>query len=103
MDTSIATLGSTRKWIAYNKPLNISVVAVAEGNICEGQPDGKLFPDTTNCHKFIKCAHGKAYQQNCNAKLMYDSKKGYCDWASNVDCPGESLLKFSALRYDKIT
>ncbi|KAK3928152.1 Peritrophin-1 [Frankliniella fusca] len=44
------------------------------------------FPDPKDCSKFINCWDGTAAEQECNAGLLFNPEKSYCDYPENVDC-----------------
>ena len=45
-----------------------------------------LYPDPTNCFKFISCAYGIAYPMSCGGGLKWNKVGQYCDYPSNVQC-----------------
>ena len=40
----------------------------------------------TKCSRFYQCVNGITYERLCQAGLQFNSKYGFCDWATNVQC-----------------
>ncbi|KAH8372296.1 hypothetical protein KR093_010970, partial [Drosophila rubida] len=54
--------------------------------LCQGQPEGTLFPVEGVCNQFYKCNFNCAVEQNCPDNLIYDEAKEICDYPQNVEC-----------------
>ncbi|XP_064545462.1 chondroitin proteoglycan 2 [Drosophila montana] len=65
------------------------VVCENNSTICQGQPEGTLFPIEGICNKFYKCNYNCAVEKICPNNLLYDSEAELCDYPQNVDCPWE--------------
>lgn len=49
------------------------------------EPNG-FFAHPTDCHRYVKCAHGHAYVETCPANLHFNEASGSCDHAENAKC-----------------
>ncbi len=49
------------------------------------EPSG-IFPHPEDCTKFLNCAHGRAFEQNCPAGLHFNAAISNCDWPNSANC-----------------
>ncbi|KAF5284904.1 hypothetical protein FQA39_LY16859 [Lamprigera yunnana] len=51
-------------------------------------PNGEsgLFPHPWDCSKFLNCANGQAFVQDCGPGTVYNPNIKVCDYPNNVDC-----------------
>ncbi|XP_077552958.1 uncharacterized protein LOC144167642 [Haemaphysalis longicornis] len=47
---------------------------------------GKPFADPETCVRFFVCVEGRPFTMQCPGPLLFDDKKGICDWPRNVRC-----------------
>lgn len=52
---------------------------------CPKQGSG-LYPHPTVCSKFLNCANGQTYIQDCGPGTVFNPKLKVCDYPYNVDC-----------------
>ncbi|KAH8315283.1 hypothetical protein KR074_003176, partial [Drosophila pseudoananassae] len=57
--------------------------------VCQGEPEGKLFPVEGKCNMFYKCNYNCAVEQYCPNNLIYDSTNEICNYPQNVECKWE--------------
>lgn len=52
---------------------------------CESAGDG-IYPDPSDCSKYIQCFGGRQFNQSCPGGLLFNPKTKVCDWPQNVQC-----------------
>lgn len=50
-----------------------------------------LFPHPTICEKFLNCANGQTFIQDCGPGTVFNPKFKVCDYPYNVDCNSQNL------------
>ena len=77
--------------------LNLSFIGVAE----EAQPSKQcprkygMWADSTDCGRFVQCADGIVYPNQCAPGLAFSDIRGICDWPENVGtCSTDKLVGF---------
>ncbi|XP_037822923.1 uncharacterized protein LOC119611424 isoform X2 [Lucilia sericata] len=53
--------------------------------LCKESFNG-FFPHPEDCHKFIRCSHGKAYVFYCPANLLWHQEIESCDYSYRTKC-----------------
>ena len=54
---------------------------------CKYKSDGEYRDPYDGCKGFIHCHNYFADYKLCPSNLLFNDKKGQCDWPSNVNCP----------------
>jgi len=63
---------------------------------CRRQNGYFQHPDDSNCHQFVNCIDGQGTINTCPANLLFNEKKGVCQWpadAGRSGCVREETLE----------
>lgn len=58
-------------------------------NPCDGQVNGALVADPTDCSKYYTCMSNTGTPGACASDLWWDSVNNVCNWQNQVTCTGE--------------
>jgi hypothetical protein len=61
---------------------------------CVGKSDG-TFPHEEYCNVYHICESGTENIGKCPNQLFWDPSKKRCDWSSNVECKGRTMVSLS--------
>jgi HGF/MSP/plasminogen-like protein len=59
---------------------------------CEKYATG-LYAHNLDCSKYLNCAHGATYIQDCGRGTVFNAQSKVCDWPRNVNCGSRPNLK----------
>lgn len=70
----------------YDRILELQDFTIQEENENPCAYHTGLRPYPNDCSKFIHCANGQAFIQNCGPGTLFNSLLQTCDWPRNVNC-----------------